>query len=498
MSQTTTMIYRNANYQSRAKCAKSLSHSLRIKTNAFKPNEWAEDLTDSSWIFTPNDTEGRQINSISEEEKKSFIDAFLDDEFSENSASPKVKSDFAKYRYKLEQKIGTSGDELREQLIAIANDKPEDYRERINAIDGVKRKGQLIKMLDKYMTLAKKMEGASDHRESKIHEAFFKFPHQHGVKPDPRRMAECMRSFYETHAPDYSIGLLVVHDDEREKNQTTGAHPHIFVSTQNNTTGERDLARQLRREANKYLQENPTEVALWNPDTQKHETHTVTNIDAHVSGYAATKLQGIIIQDMFMKHVQEKFPELDVVWTESRERKIKAFHEQYEDAKKPKADRVYNLNNYLHLRAEKVDNALKNNEQVITNQRVKHRSITQEITQAQADLNSVTRQKQDAEYELYETENKLDKLKTALDAFITPYKKLIESILSDKKAEATINANECLKQHQRAPEEAKTMTMDMINQEAAELDKVEGVNPDLVDIHTEMREEIEVRTRLKI
>ncbi|MGL1636680.1 hypothetical protein ACSTI0_01380, partial [Vibrio parahaemolyticus] len=80
MSQTTTMIYRNANYQSRAKCAKSLSHSLRIKTNAFKPNEWAEDLTDSSWIFTPNDTEGRQINSISEEEKKAFIDAFLDDE----------------------------------------------------------------------------------------------------------------------------------------------------------------------------------------------------------------------------------------------------------------------------------------------------------------------------------------------------------------------------------------------------------------------------------
>jgi len=144
--------------------------------------------------------------------------------------------------------------------------------------------------------------------------------------------------------------------------------------------------------------------------------------------------------------------------------------EQYEDAKKPKADRVYNLNNYLHLRAEKVDNALKNNEQVITNQRVKHRSITQEITQAQADLNSVTRQKQDAEYELYETENKLNKLKSALDAFITPYKMLIESILSDKRAEATNYANECLKQHQRAPEEA----------------------------HTEMREEIEVRTRLKI
>ncbi|EGQ8084650.1 hypothetical protein ORN63_004517 [Vibrio parahaemolyticus] len=498
MSQTTTMIYRNANYQGRAKCAKSLSHSLRIKTNAFKPNEWAEDLTDSSWIFTPNDTEGRQINSISEEEKKAFIDAFLDDEFSENSASPKVKSDFAKYRYKFEQKIINSGGEIAKQLSAIYNDRPEDYRERIEAIEGLKRKGQLTKMIDKYMTLAKQVEGTSDQRESKVHEAFFKFPHQHGVKPDPKRMAECMRSFYETHAPDYSIGLLVVHDDEREKNQTTGAHPHIFVSTQNNTTGERDLAKQLRREANKYLQENPTEVALWNPDTQKHETHTVTNIDAHVSGYAATKLQGIIIQDMFMKHVQEKFPELDVVWTKNRERKVKAFHEQYEDAKKPKADRVYNLNNYLHLRAEKIDKALKNNEKIITSQRVKHRSITQEITQAQTVLNSVTRQKQDAEYELYATENKLDKLKTALDAFITPYKKLIESILSNKRTEATIHADECLKQHQRAPEEAQIMTMDMINQEAQELDKVEGVAPDLVDIHTEMKEEIEVRTKLKI
>lgn len=498
MSQTTTMIYRNANYQSRAKCAKSLSHSLRIKTNAFKQNEWAEDLTDSSWIFTPNDPEGRQINSISEEEKKAFIDDVLDHEFSENSASPKVKSDFAKYRYKFEQKIINSGGEIAKQLNAIYEERPEDYRERIEAIEGLKRKGQLTKMIDKYMTLAKQVESTSDERKSKVHEAFFKFPHQHGVKPDPRRMAECMRSFYETHAPDYGIRLLVVHDDEREKNQATGAHPHIFVSTLNERTGERDLAKQLRREANKYLQENPTEVALWNPDTQRHETHTVTNIDAHVSGYAATRLQGIIIQDMFMKHVQEKFPELDVVWTEGRERKVKAFHEQYEDAKKPKADRVYNLNNYLHLRAERIDNALKNNEQVITNQRVKHRSITQEITQAQADLNSVTRQKQDAEYELYETENKLNKLKTALDAFITPYKMLIESILSDKRAEATIHANECLKQHQRAPEEAKTITMDIINQEAQELDKVEGVDPDLVDIHTEMKEEIEVRTRLKI
>lgn len=347
----TTVIYRHANYSKRAKFAKTLAHSLRIKTSEFKPNEWVEELQDRNFIFDEKHPNGLRLNSISLAQRQAYIDKVLSREFDSTNATKEDKANFKRYEYKLKKKIAKStsdGDKyVAKALTHIANKKPQNYREIIEEIDGVKRKKQLLGMLDKYMDFASKVDGTTDQRQARVHEAFFKFPHKHGVKSDPKQMADCIRSFYAEIAPNHKAKLVVVHDDEREKNAATGTHPHIFLSTKDSKTGKRNLNVTLRNAANDYLAANPTKVQLWNAEKQVHETHRVTNIDTAVSGYAASKLQGVVIQDMFMAHVRKHFPDLSIGFSENRSRKIKAFNTQYEDAKKPKADREYNLNTFL-------------------------------------------------------------------------------------------------------------------------------------------------------
>jgi hypothetical protein len=360
---STTVIYRHANFRNRAQCTKSLQHSLRLKSNDFKELEWADELSDRVWIFSEKAPDGDQLKDISIADRLEIIDTIIDGEFGENTVPPAVRSNFNRYKNKLENKLGVAKEledkTLFNELQFIYKNAPEDYAERINAIDGVKRKNQLLGMLGKYVDLSNQVKGTTSRNSAKIHEAFFKFPHQHGAVIEPKRAADCIRDFYAKHAPDYDVALLVVHDDERASNQQTGVHPHIFLSTQNNKTMKNDLNVQLRNEANKYLAANPTEIEVWNVAKQEHETKLVSRIEDHASGYAATKMQGIVIQDMFMAHVREHFPEFTIDFSKDRERKMKAWDDLYEDASVPKQQRSYNYHQFMTKKNQQLDKNLK-------------------------------------------------------------------------------------------------------------------------------------------
>ncbi len=360
---STTVIYRHANFRNRAQCTKSLQHSLRIKSNDFKELEWADELSDRVWIFSEKAPDGGQLKDISITDRLEIIDTIIDSEFGENTVSPTVRSNFNRYKNKLENKLGVAKElkdkTLYNELQFIYKNAPEDYAERINAIDGVKRKNQLLGMLGKYVDLSNQVKGTTTRNSAKVHEAFFKFPHQHGAVIEPKRAADCIRDFYAKHAPDYDVALLVVHDDERASNQKTGVHPHIFLSTKNNKTLKNDLKDQLRSEANKYLAANPTEIEVWNVAKQEHETKLVSRIEDHASGYAATKMQGIVIQDMFITHVREHFPEFSIDFSENRERKMKAWDDLYEDGTLSKQNKTYNYHQYLTKKNQQLEVNLK-------------------------------------------------------------------------------------------------------------------------------------------
>ncbi len=471
------MIYRHVNYRKRAALKKSLMHSLRIKSNKFKSNEWVEQLAEKNWFFTEGSPQGFKLNSQSEENRSAFITKLISEEFSPKPVSTSIKSNYKKYEYKLNKKIRSvmeAGDDyLALQLTLIRDQKPQNYREIIESIEGVKRRNQLLTLLDTFMDLSEKVEGSEDGRTAKMHEAFFKFPHRHGAVVEPKRMAECIRSFYEKYLPNYPIRLLVVHDDERSIDMETGTHPHIFLSTKNNKTGKRDLCSSLREAVSNYLKTKPTEVSLWNPDTRRHDKHTISSLDNPlVSGLAVSKIQGIILQDMFMAHVRTKFQDLDVNWTQSRQRKVVSFHQQYENAKKPKADRLYNLNRLLELDYQRLKN--KRRTLIEKNESDKEAlvEVERKIVDGEGHLNQVRLSIEAKEIELNALEQCVRSVREILTLFLAPYRKLIEGIVANDKAKAIESANECLYHHYDATLEAKRVILETVRSDAEEINSL--------------------------
>ncbi|EKM26825.1 hypothetical protein [Vibrio sp. HENC-03] len=532
----TTVIYRHVNYSKRAKFAKTLAHSLRVKTSEFKHNEWVEELQDRNFIFDEKHPNGLRLNSISLAQRQAYIDRVLSSEFDSTNATKEDKANFKRYEYKLKQKIAKStadGDDyVAKALKHIAAKKPKNYREIIENIEGVKRKKQLLGMLDKYMDFASKVEGTTDQRQARVHEAFFKFPHKHGVKADAKQMADCIRHFYAEIAPNHKPKLVVVHDDERTKNSSTGTHPHIFLSTRDSVTGERNLNVTLRNAANAYLAANPTNVQLWNAEKQDHEVHRVTNIDTAVSGYAASKLQGIVIQDMFMAHVRRVFPALSIAFTDKRSRKIKAFHEQYEGAKKPKADREFNLNALLSIENDalsmkmkkqaehhriKLAEETKAHQAKLAEESMLHQaSITQKtdeladldkrqdhsksmIKRTDAMLKDKFKQVSEIEEQIKQSETRvadlteqeetlLDSIKQKLaehvERFMAAYSAMFENILNNRSA--FTNANQVLTIFRSTNEDARNALFNLVDRNQGQLQTMQNIKPEGKAIHTDI------------
>ncbi|MFB9214397.1 hypothetical protein ACFFVE_04335 [Vibrio sinaloensis] len=494
----TTMIYRHVNYRKRAALKKSLMHSLRIKSNQFKSNEWVEQLAGRNWFFTEGSPQGVKLNSQSEESRSAFITKLISEEFSPKPVSTSIKSNYKKYEYKLNKKIRSvmeAGDDyLALQLTLIRDQKPQNYREIIESIEGVKRRNQLLTLLDTFMDLSEKVEGSEDGRTAKIHEAFFKFPHRHGAVVEPQRMAECIRSFYEKYLPNYQIRLLVVHDDERSIDMETGTHPHIFLSTKNRKTGKRDLCYALREAVNNYLKAKPTEVSLWNPDTCRHDKHTISRLDNPlVGGLTASKIQGMILQDMFMTHVRMKFQDLDVKWTQSRQRKVVSFHRQYENAKKPKADRLYNLNQLLELENQRLTNKCKT--LIRKNESGKEALVELErkVMDEESYLNKVRLGIESKEIELNALEQCISSVRKILTLFLAPYKKLIEGIVANDQAKAIENADDCLYHHYEATPEAKQVILETVRSDAKAIHSL-CVDKDVIGVFNNISGQMESRT----
>ena len=492
------MIYRHVNYRKRAALKKSLMHSLRIKSNKFKSNEWVEQLAGKNWFFTESSPQGIKLNSQSEESRSAFIAKLISEEFAPKPVSTSVKSNYKKYEYKLNKKIQSvmeAGDEhLALKLTFIRDQKPQNYREIIESIERVKRRNQLLTLLDTFMDLSEKVKGSEDGRTAKMHEAFFKFPHRHGAVVEPKRMAECIRSFYEKYLPNYPIRLLVVHDDERSIDMETGTHPHIFLSTKNDKTGKRDLCSSLREAVSNYLRTKPTEVSLWNPHTRRHDKHTISSLDNPlVSGLAVSKIQGIVLQDMFMAHVRTKFQDLDVNWTQSRQRKVLSFHRQYENAKKPKADRLYNLNHLLELENQRLTNKRKTLIKKNESGKEALLELEKKVMDEESHLNKVRLGIESKEIELNALEQCISSVREILTLFLAPYKKLIEGIDANDQAKAIENANDCLYHHYETTPEAKQVILETVRSDAEAIHSL-CLDKDVIGVFNNISGQMESRT----
>ena len=387
----TTFIYRHINYRSSAKAKRSLHHSLRIKNTDFSSLEWNDSLTSEHTHFwysdiKSNDNEIKShsfMNEQSSEERQSILNDIIDNLF-EYNATTEDRNNLTKYKAKLKKKIRdtTDFDELKVILNdTLLNPNLSDYKLRINALSDVKRKKQLLSMLNKYNELHSLCNSSSDRRSAKLHEAIFKIPASQNKKISVEDSFKIMRSFYKKIAPHHDIKLTVYHDDER-KNDTEkliGGHVHVFLSCKNNVTQKYDLNKTIKKYVNNYLKENPISFT----DEITNESVLISEI---TNSYRDQEIFGSVIQDIFLNHIRKIKPELNFNFTDERTYRFNKRIDKYADAKKRKSDREYSYFNLMKEEQQKLKNSIIENREVLNNIELEKNKIAADVSNFVIDI----------------------------------------------------------------------------------------------------------------
>lgn len=351
-NQKTTFVYRHINHRVKNKIVKSLKHSLRINDESFRELEWNKNLTpESAWVYSPTKEGFKLLSNISNDEKEHFINRITDNYFNDNVSS-EDKNTLSKYKAKIKKKINSLDEE--DPLVpilrsVIEGNNLDDYEDEINKLDNVKRKNQLIGMLNNYRDYYNLCSGATNKNSAKLHEAFFKFPIRNNVAINKEDAAKAIHSFYQKIVPDYPVELIVVHDDERLKEEDVGVgiHPHIFVSTKNQRTGKLDLLSELKHQVDLRLATQPVHFLRDRIDDETGEVVseevTIGSLKSSGRHYRGTQIFASVLQDMFCEHLSETFPSLDINFTADRQHRFGQRANKYMDSQQRKADRVYNL-----------------------------------------------------------------------------------------------------------------------------------------------------------
>ena len=202
----TTFIYRHINYKNKAQIKRTLQHSLRIENTEYSSLEWNPNLTPKrALILKPYQDENgnHKLSSIAMDddslnERDHILNSMIDELFP-TEATTKDKQDLTKYKAKLKKKIkDTDLDEPLHEILCntLQNPDDSDYTNIINGLPKIKRKKQLLGMLNKYHELHNLCKCSSDKRASKLHEAFFKIPNHNGAVLTPFEIVNTLITFY--------------------------------------------------------------------------------------------------------------------------------------------------------------------------------------------------------------------------------------------------------------------------------------------------------------
>lgn len=398
----TTFLYRHINYRSSAKAKRSLHHSLRIKNTDFTSLEWNVNLTSEHTYYWHSDfksnnneiTSSSFMNEQTSKERQTILNDIIDNLFKYN-ATTEDRNNLTKYKAKLKKKIRetTDYDELKNVLNdTLLNPAESDYTLRINFLKNIKRKNQLLSMLDKYNELYTLCMYSSDRRSAKLHEAIFKIPAYQKQKTNndvriknkrisPQDSFKIIRSFYKKIAPKHDIKLTVYHDDERKTNteKFSGGHVHVFLSCKNNASQKYDLNKTIKKYVNNYLKKNSIEFI----DEITNETLLINEI---TSSYRDQQIFGSILQDIFLDHIRKLKPDYDFNFTDERKHRFNKRLDKYADAKNRKSDREYSYYNLIKEEEQKLKESIIENRKVLNNIELEKNKIAANVSNFVIDI----------------------------------------------------------------------------------------------------------------
>lgn len=248
-----------------AKILKTLRHSLRIPSpHNNKSIEWDEALSSGNLLWFNGNTAPMESYSLAQ--RQTIFDAI--------APKPKVKnqSRLKEQRRQLKHKVKNAyaterknGNDVAADILWDIFHKDVDVPiselliTRLDNMTTMARHTQKMKTLKKFARVHNKLvETRPNQNATYLQEGIFKIPHKWNVDDSVITPEEwinftkdCLTHFF----PKYPIHALVVHCDERLKDEYTGTHCHYFLSGQDSMFGNWDILKTQIEVVNEYIRE---------------------------------------------------------------------------------------------------------------------------------------------------------------------------------------------------------------------------------------------------
>lgn len=286
---TIRLFHRLMNYtskpQDRVKCEHSLAHSLRIspptaakKTKAF---EWNSELVSNNLVWAGSDIE--PLENIAKDSRLEWLYQLAPEPKIHNQS--KLQTQLRQYRRKLKKAITSETQKgnleaatLMDKILNSTDFVPYESIQLLGQLP-LQRKQQRLKMLQTYLNAHNQLRDRPNANSVFLQEGIFKVPHQWKVGTDIISLEDYLvftRQFLEHYFPDYPVKLIIGHDDERHKEDKTGAHTHYFISGQNQKTGEYDLRKAQIKVVNEYIRQHAPEENKLSEDGRLTRVEAIT------------------------------------------------------------------------------------------------------------------------------------------------------------------------------------------------------------------------------
>lgn len=360
------LFHRHVNYTHRSvdrgKALRSTRHSLRIVPDKTKKLEWLPEFESANRIWLPSyglltfermtqrdrESLAQFIAPKSRLKNKTRWQKQLSD--TKRKLRTALKTEQAHGNHKIELVLAWLLEHSRKESIKLDLARVEELE--------MKRKSQRMKAIERYIKAHNILANEPINENSLyVQEGILKVPHQWNVSADiitEEEYIEITKAFLQHYFPDYRIKAIMLHHDERQKDEisgrynTTGAHTHYFLSGMNTKTGKYDLNRAQIQTVEAYMKEKGAPKTILNGDT---DTSKLTREQTRLFGEYFQKM----LYDFVNKHLLNQ-KGLNAVFAPETVRKSVQRQKMNEQAKEPKMLREYNL---LQMNAERAKLHLK-------------------------------------------------------------------------------------------------------------------------------------------
>lgn len=399
---TVRLFHRRFNYNStssqRAKCVKSLRHSLRLKGAPQKELEWDESLSKHNLIYLNGIV--KPLDSLDTSVKERVCEAIAPRPRIHNKKQ--IQQQRVNYKSKLKRAVKTlankgysDASELIEALLKDAQTTQhlDEYIYRAETLD-IPRKKQRLELIRGYVSTHRKLSNLVSDNSVWVQEGIIKIPHQWEVSNRDITLGEYLRyteTFLTEHFPDFRIKAIVGHDDERLSFEDTGAHIHYFIDGRNTKTGEYTLHKAQLQKVNEFIQRhNPSDALPLDINQKLSRKHA--------------QIFGEYFQKMLYQHINEHLliPKmLCAEFSSESERRSERRKEMEAEARLPKSLRKNNFHNRsLEKKAElalKLDAHVKELTESIEQGKQAQQRIQSNTARVNQELSTLEQKKNDLE-----------------------------------------------------------------------------------------------------